>query len=157
MGEREIEIIDVSGCPKAEFSERIPGFIITSKFCTCVDSPELINKTETSTRRDLPSDRVIVKSQSRPSASVHSVDLKFRDSDWLSRTCISNVPCRSEETPPSSLVTSQLTSIRPALSGTSSVTTSLLEPGLISVSGPMDRFTPSAEVSSNLTDPVSEP
>ena len=81
MGEMEIEIIDVSGDPKSEFSERIPGLIITSKFCTCVDSPELINKTETSTRRDLPSDRAIVKSQPRPSASVHSVDLKFRDSD----------------------------------------------------------------------------
>ena len=112
---------------------------------------------DTSIRRDLPSERVIVKSHSRPSDRVHTVDSNVRDIDWLSITWSSNVPLSSDETPPSSLVTSQLTSISPAIEGVNSAMTSLLEPGLISVSVPTDRFSPPEPVSSNLTDPDSEP
>ena len=80
IDDNEIEIIEASGYPRSDRSERIPGFINISNSCTSVDSPYSIKETETLTRRDLPSESAIEKSQNKPSANVHSVNSKFTES-----------------------------------------------------------------------------
>ena len=86
LADTVIETPVISGCPRDASKERTPGFSKISKFCTIVDSPDPSNEMDTSIRRDLPSERVIVKSHSRPSDRVHTVDSNERDIDWLSIT-----------------------------------------------------------------------